>query len=59
MWLGIASFELAVVYVLCILAALWCLVYGLFFFGSEETKGDIKEVTDWEKEERELEKELP
>jgi hypothetical protein len=59
MWLGIASFELALVYVLCILAALWCLVYGLFFFGSKETKGDIKEVTDWEKEERELEKELP
>jgi len=29
MWLGMASFEMAlVVYVLCILAAIWCVVHG-------------------------------
>jgi hypothetical protein len=59
MWLGIASFELFLVYVLCVLAALWCLIYGLFFFASKERAGDVKEHTDWEKEEAELQKELP
>jgi len=53
--LGMGSFEMALVYVLCILAAIWCVVYGLFFWKSEGKIIDTKEVVDWDREERELE----
>jgi hypothetical protein len=59
MWIGLGSFELALAYVLCILAALLCLFYGLYFWrerGEEETK--IQEF-DWDKEQQEMEKEVP
>jgi hypothetical protein len=54
MWLGMGSFEMALVYVLCIAAGLWCLVYGLFFWKTEDRPDDVRGATDWEKEEREL-----
>lgn len=56
MWLGMGSFEMALVYVLCILAAIWCMVYGLLFWTSEGKAIDPNEVVDWDKEEAELEK---
>ena len=56
MWLGMGSFEMALAYVLCILSALWCLVYGLFFWKSEGKPINSEEVVDWDREERELEK---
>jgi hypothetical protein len=59
MWLGMGSFEMALVYVLCIVAAVWCVVYGVWFWRDTDKPGDLQEVTDWEREERELEKELP
>ncbi len=54
--LGIASTELAIVYILCILAGLWCLVYGIFFWKSSSAGVGTQDVVDWEKEERELKK---
>jgi hypothetical protein len=59
MYLGMASLELAVVYVLCILAAVWCVVYGLFFWNIGGKPDNTQEMVDWEKEEREIEKEMP
>lgn len=56
MWLGMGSFEMALVYVLCILAAVWCLIYGLFFWRSEGKAIDTSEEVNWDQEERELEK---
>ncbi len=59
MWLGLASFEMAVVYVLCILAALWCVIYGLYFFTQKETMDDTKDMATWEEHEREMDKQTP
>jgi hypothetical protein len=56
MWLGMGSFEMALVYVLCIVAALWCTVYGVFFWSSEGKAIDMTDKVDWDREERELEK---
>ncbi|MEW6349954.1 MAG: hypothetical protein AB1646_12885 [Thermodesulfobacteriota bacterium] len=56
MWLGMGSFEMALVYVLCILAAIWCLVYGLFFWSSEGKPIDSSQTVDWDREEREMER---
>jgi hypothetical protein len=57
--LGLGSTEMAVVYILCILAAIWCVVYGLWFWSEKDDPKLHQEVTDWEKDERELEKKLP
>jgi hypothetical protein len=54
MWLGMGSNEMAVVYVLCILAALWCTAYGLFFWKSEGKPINTEDQVDWDREEREL-----
>ena len=59
MWLGMASFEMALVYVLCILAAVWCVVYGLIFWSSTGKPDDVSDMKTWEEHEAELEKELP
>ncbi len=59
MWLGLASFEMALVYVLCILAALWCVIYGLYFFTQKETTDDTKDMATWEEHEREMDKQTP
>lgn len=56
MWLGMGSFEMALVYILCIMAAVWCLLYGLFFWKSEGKPIDTQEIVNWDQEERELEK---
>jgi hypothetical protein len=56
MWLGMGSFEMALVYVLCILAAVWCLIYGLYFWKSEGKPIDTEEIVNWDQEERELDK---
>jgi hypothetical protein len=36
MWLGLASFGRALVYVPCILSAFRCVVFGLYFFTTKE-----------------------
>jgi hypothetical protein len=54
MWLGMGSTEMAVVYVLCILAALWCTAYGLLFWKSEGKAINTEDAVDWDREEREL-----
>ncbi len=59
MWLGLASFEMALVYVLCILAAVWCVVYGLYFFTQKEVADDTKDMATWEEHEREMDKQTP
>jgi uncharacterized membrane protein YuzA (DUF378 family) len=59
MWLGLASFEMALVYVLCILAAIWCVVYGLYFFTQKEVADDVKDMATWEEHEREMDKQTP
>jgi uncharacterized membrane protein YuzA (DUF378 family) len=59
MWLGLASFEMALVYVLCILAAIWCVIYGLYFFTQKEVADDVKDMATWEEHEREMDKQTP
>ncbi len=56
MWLGLASFEMALVYVLCILAAVWCVVYGLYFFTTKEVFDDTTDLTEYDEHEREMDK---
>lgn len=55
--LGIESTSIGLAYILSILSAIGCVIYGICFWnkGAEEINIDDKQ---WVKEEKELEKEL-
>ena len=59
MWLGIASPELALAYVLTIATVVWSVAYGLFFWKGEGKDIEVHEAIDWDKEEQELERKTP
>jgi hypothetical protein len=56
---GIASIELAIVYLLCIAAAVWCVVYSLYFWEAKGKDAEVQSDVDWDKEQQELEKHTP
>lgn len=59
--LGFADGSIALVYLLCILSALLCAVYGLMNWnrGMETEAAEVKEEEIWEKAEKQIEDELP
>lgn len=57
--MGIASIELAIVYLLCIAAAVWCVLYALYFWAGTGRDAEVQETADWEKDQREMEKKTP
>jgi len=59
--LGFASTEMALAFICCILAPLFCVIYGLIMWnkGEEPTGEEFKERVEWEREERALEEGLP
>ncbi len=57
--LGIASIELAIAYLLCIAAALWCVVYALYFWEAKGRDAEVHKETDWDKSQQEMEKQTP
>lgn len=58
--LGFKDFWIFLVYILCIASTLLCVVYGVLNWnkGKQEEDDQIKEETEWEKGEEELQKEL-
>lgn len=56
---GINDFGIALVYTLCVLSALLCLVYGIINWnrGDPDAK-DISKTTHWEEEEITIEEKL-
>ncbi|MCX5806651.1 MAG: hypothetical protein NT010_11400 [Proteobacteria bacterium] len=59
--LGFPDFWIFAGYLLTILAAIFCIVYGIINWhrGVEEKDGDYREEIRWEKEEIELIEKLP
>jgi hypothetical protein len=59
--LGFPDFWIFAGYSLTILAAIFCIAYGIvnWYKGSEEKDGDYREEIKWEKEEIELIEKLP
>jgi hypothetical protein len=58
--LGLGSVEMAVAYILCLLAALLCVVYGVVKWndmGRYSMEADEK--LDWERKEKALKEQLP
>jgi hypothetical protein len=58
--LGFADGWITLVYVLCILSALLCAVYGIVNWnrGVDKEAAQILEAAGWEKKESEIEKDL-
>jgi hypothetical protein len=56
---GIASVELAIAYLLCIASALWCVVYALYFWEGKGKDAELHDEMDWDKSQREMEKQTP
>lgn len=57
--LGIASPKLALAYILCIASAVWCFVYALYFWEAKGRDAEVHAETDWDKSQKEMEKETP
>lgn len=55
--MGFADGSITLVYILCILSALTCVVYGIINWnsGAETEPDQIREEVDWEANEKELE----
>ncbi len=56
---GIASPELAIAYILCVASAIWCVVYSLYFFKEKGRDAEVHADVDWDKSQKEMEKETP
>ena len=58
--LGFADVWITLAYVLCILSALLCAVYGIVNWnkGAEKEASQILEAVGWEKKEAEIDKDL-
>lgn len=59
--LGLGSVELAWAYILCLLAALLCVVYGVVKWNDmgRYSGMDADEKLDWERKEKALKEQLP
>ncbi len=58
--LGLGSFEMALAYILCIVASVICVIYGIINWNNTgKTKEELQDIIDWQKEERELEEGMP
>ena len=58
--LGLGSGEMALAFILCILAALLCVVYGILKWNSMGKYGGyLEEKVEWERKEKELKENLP
>ena len=59
--LGLGSVELALAYILCLLAALLCVVYGAVKWNDmgRYSGMDADEKLDWERKEKALKEQLP
>lgn len=56
---GINDFPILLVYLLCILSALLCLVYGIINWNKgDPDANDITKTCNWEKEEIDVEEKL-
>ena len=55
--LGIPDFFIISVFVLCILSAIFCVIYGVLNWnkGSENESEEIKEELTWQEEENKIE----
>ncbi len=56
---GIASVELAIAYLLCIASAVWCVLYALYFWEAKGKDAERHADTDWDKSQRDMEKQTP
>jgi hypothetical protein len=57
--LGFNNFAIALVYILCILSALLCLVYGIINWNKGEPDiQDISKTADWKKEEIDVDEKI-
>lgn len=57
--LGIASPELALAYILCVAAAVWCVVYALYFWTGKGRDAEKYAQADWDKSQTDMEKKTP
>ena len=58
--LGMGDFGIFSAYILCILSAIACVVYGIVNWnkGDDATEKEIKKEIDWEKKEQEINENL-
>lgn len=58
--LGLGSTEMAVAYILCILAAVLCVVYGLIKWNDMGRIGEhLEDKIEWERKDRRIREQLP
>ena len=58
MYFGLSGFSIFLAYLLTILSAILCLVYGILNWNKGGTPQDIEEELTWEKEEAQFEDNL-
>ena len=53
--LGLGSFEIALVFYLCIAATIWCIIYGLVNWNKTGlTSQEMRAQVEWAKRDREM-----
>lgn len=58
--LGLGSGEMALVYMLCILATIWCVIYGIWKWNDMGRFGEgLEEKIEWERKDKEIRETLP
>ena len=58
--LGLGSGEMALAYILCIVAALVCVVYGIVKWNDTGPYGEhLEEMIEWEHKNKEIAEKLP
>ncbi len=58
MYFGLSGFSIFLAYLLTILSAILCLVYGILHWNKGEHPHDIEEELDWEKEQVQIDDNL-
>ncbi|MDD5016791.1 MAG: hypothetical protein PHO15_01675 [Eubacteriales bacterium] len=58
--LGLGDFSIFAVYVLCVLSAIACVVYGIFNWnkGADTERKEVDEEKEWEKTEKDISEKL-
>ena len=60
MMLGLGSGEMALAYILCIVATLVCVIYGIVKWNDAGPYGEhLEEMIEWERQDKKISKTLP